>query len=138
MCNIYYIAKDFQLQTFLFFLTLIWVGGILPPPLPPPPLLLISDICANFGIADANSDRGISDFWISSQSLVKENCHNSRTSDGIYMELGPLTKLEEWNKTMPKKLTITPCQQIMMSLSFFQFMSKFGAIQKPHSGHTVC
>ena len=44
-----------------------------------------------------NSDRGISDFRISGQSLKKENCHNS--SDDIHMKLGPVTKLDKRNKT---------------------------------------
>ena len=49
------------------------------------------------------SDEGISDFWISGQSLIKGNCHNSRTSDGIDMKLGPVTKLDKRNKTILKK-----------------------------------
>ena len=49
-----------------------------------------------------NSDRGISDFRISGQSLTKENCHNSRTSDDIYMKLEPVTKLNKRNKTSKK------------------------------------
>ena len=32
-----------------------------------------------------NSDVAISDFWSFGQSLIKENCHNSRTSDDIDM-----------------------------------------------------
>ena len=32
---------------------------------------------------EQNSDRGISDFRISGQSLIKKNCHNSRTSNDI-------------------------------------------------------
>ena len=50
------------------------------------------------------SDEGISDFWISGQSLIKGNCHNSRTSDGIDMKLGPVTKLDKRNKTISKKI----------------------------------
>ena len=50
-----------------------------------------------------NSDEGISDFRISGQSLIKENCHNSRTSDDIDMKLGPVTKLDKRNKTTSKK-----------------------------------
>ena len=50
------------------------------------------------------SDEGISDFWISGQSLIKGNCHNSRTSDGIDMKLGPVTKLNKRNKTISKKI----------------------------------
>ena len=45
-----------------------------------------------------NSDGGISNFWISGQSLIKENCHKLRTSDDIDMKLGPLTKLDKRNK----------------------------------------
>ena len=69
------------------------------------------DILAKFGIRNSsqsleigqNSDGGISDFWISGQSLIKENCHNSRTSDDIDMKLGPVTKLDKRNKTTLKK-----------------------------------
>ena len=51
-----------------------------------------------------NTDGDISDFRISGQSLIKENRHNSRTSDDIDMKLGPVTKLEKTNKTTSKKL----------------------------------
>ena len=50
-----------------------------------------------------NSDGGISDFRISGQSLIKENCHNSRTSNDIDIVLGPVTKLDKRNKTTSKK-----------------------------------
>ena len=66
---------------------------------------------------------GISDFWISGQSLIKVNYHNSRTSDDIDMKLGPVTKLDKRNKTAPKKLTMTSCWQVVTSLSFFWFMA---------------
>ena len=46
---------------------------------------------------------GISDFWISGQSLIKVNYHNSRTSDDIDMKLGPVTKLDKRNKITSKK-----------------------------------
>ena len=65
----------------------------------------------------------ISDFRISGQSLMKENCYNSRTSDDIDMKLGLGTKLDKRNKTVPKKLTMTSCWQIVTSLSFFWFMA---------------
>ena len=51
-----------------------------------------------------NSDEGISDFRISDQSLLKENCHNSRTSDDIGMKLRPVTKLDKRNKTTSKRI----------------------------------
>ena len=58
----------------------------------------------------------ISNFRISGQSLIKENCHNSRTSDDIDMKLGPVTKLDKKTKTM------TSGQKIVMLLSFFGFL----------------
>ena len=45
-----------------------------------------------------NTGRGISKFRISGQSLIKENCYNSRTSDDIDMKLGPVTKLDKRNE----------------------------------------
>ena len=70
----------------------------------------VGDVLDNFGIhyfsqspdIGQNSDGGISDFRISGQSLIKENCHNSRTSDDIDMKLGPVTKLDKRNKTVSK------------------------------------
>ena len=69
------------------------------------------------------SDRGISDFRISGQSLIKENCHNSRTSDNIDMKLGPVIKIDKRNRTTSKKLTMKSCQKIVMSLSFSGFLA---------------
>ena len=63
-----------------------------------------------------NSGGGISDFQISGQSLIKENCHNSRTSDDIDMKLGPVTKLDKKSKTTSKNLTLTSGQKIVTSL----------------------
>ena len=50
-----------------------------------------------------NSNRGISHFRISCQSLIKENCHNSRASDDIDMKLGIVTKIDRRNRTTSKK-----------------------------------
>ena len=57
------------------------------------------DIRVKFGISNLpqypdvgqNSERGISDFRISGQSLKKVNCHNSRIGDDIDMKLGTVT-----------------------------------------------
>ena len=65
------------------------------------------DIHAKFGIPNSpqspdigqNSDRGIFNFRISGQFLIKQNCHNSRTSDDIDMKIGAVTKLDMRNKT---------------------------------------
>ena len=51
-----------------------------------------------------NLDGGISNFRISGQSLVKENCHNSRTSDNTDMKLGPVTKLDKTKQKNVKKI----------------------------------
>ena len=51
-----------------------------------------------------NLERVISDFQISNQFFIKENCHNYRTSDDIDMELGPVSKLCKRDKTSSKKL----------------------------------
>ena len=70
-----------------------------------------------------NSEGYISDFRISGQSLIKENCHNSRSSDDIDMKLEPVTKLDKEKKTTSKKLEMTSDRQIVTSLSFFRFMA---------------
>ena len=46
---------------------------------------------------------GISDFWISGQSLINENCQNSRISNDIDMKLGPVTKLDKRNTATSNK-----------------------------------
>ena len=91
----------------------------------------IRHIRAKFGIHNSpqsldigqNSEGGISDFRISGQSLIKENCHNSRTSDDIDMKLGTVTKLDKRNKKRQKTLTLTSYREIMTSLSFFGFLA---------------
>ena len=60
------------------------------------------------------------DLW---STLMKENCHNSRTSDDIDIKLGSVTKIDRRNKKMSKKLTLKSCQQIVTSLLFFWFIA---------------
>ena len=71
-----------------------------------------------------NSDRGISDFRISGQSVIKENCHNSGTSDDIDL------KLDKRNKTISKKfdgdVVSVNCDVIVI----FPIYGQFGAIRK--------
>ena len=88
----------------------------------------IRDIRAKFGIHNLpqspdigqNPDGGISDFWISGQSLIKKFCHNSRTSDDIDMKFGPVTKLDKRNKTTSKKsgdrIPDTESEKVMFSV----------------------
>ena len=69
---------------------------------------------------------GISDFRISDQSLIKENCHNSRTINDIGMKL--LTKLDKRNMTMSKSgdndVMLANCDVIII----FPIYGQFGAI----------
>ena len=72
------------------------------------------DVRAKFGVHNStqspdigqDSDGSISDCRISGQTLIKENYHNSRTSDDIDMKLGPATKLDKRNKTTSKKVDV--------------------------------
>ena len=47
---------------------------------------------------------GISDFRIFGQYLIKEDCHNSRTSNDICVKLQSLTECDKRNTTTSKKL----------------------------------
>ena len=51
-----------------------------------------------------NPDGDISNFLISGQSLVKENCLNSWISNDIDMKLGQVTKPDKKNHVNVKKL----------------------------------
>ena len=87
---------------------------------------------------EQNSDRGISDFRISGQSLMKEYCHNSRTSHDIDMKLRPLTKLDKRNKTASKNVVNDVMSVNCDVILIFPIKSQFGAIQKLDSGRVVC
>ena len=54
---------------------------------------------------------------------MKENCHNSRTGDGIDMKLGSVTKRDQRNKTTSKRfddgVMSTNCD---ITVIFFRFM----------------
>ena len=64
---------------------------------------LVSLTYFSLQILEKNSDGVISDFRISGQSLIKENCHNSKTSYDIDMKLGPVTKCDKRNKVTSKR-----------------------------------
>ena len=80
----------------------------------------------------------ISDFRISGQSLIKVNCHNSRTSDDIDMKLGPVTKLDKRNKITSQKFYDAVMSANCDVIVVFQAYDQFGTIQKPDSGRIVC
>ena len=94
--------------------------------------LFITDIRTKFIIPNLsqctdigqNSDGGIFDIRISSQSFINENCHNWRTSDDIDMKLEPVTKLDKEKLVKPKKhLTMKSCRETVTLLSFFWFVA---------------
>ena len=101
----------------------------------------IRDIHAKFGIPnlpqspdiDQNPDGGISDFRISGQSLIKENYHNSRTSDEIDMKLGPVTQLDKRNKIPSKNIDDDVMSKNYDIVVIFPIYGQFGAIRKPDS-----
>ena len=71
------------------------------------------------------------------KSLIKENCHNSRTSDDIDMKLGAGTKLYKRNKTTSKRFDDDVMSKNYDITVIFSIYSQFGAIQKPDSGRRV-
>ena len=85
-----------------------------------------------------NSDGGISDFRISGQSLIKENCYNSRTSDDIDMRYGSVTKLDKRNKTTSKKFDDDVMSKNCDVIVIFPIYGQFGAIRKSDSGRRDC
>ena len=85
-----------------------------------------------------NSGSGISDFWISSQSLIKGNCHNSRTIDDIDTKLGPVTKCDKRNKAIPKKLSDDIISENCDVIATFPVYGQFVTIRKPDSELIVC
>ena len=109
-------------------------------------VIFIRDIRAKFDIPNLppspdigqNSDEGISNFQISSQSLIKGNCHNSRTSDDIDMKLGPVTKPDKKSKTRPKKFDDDVISENCDVIVIFWIYGRFGAIQRPNSRRKVC
>ena len=64
---------------------------------------LVSLTRPSLQILGKTQTQGISGFRISAQSLLKVNCHNSRTSDDIDMKLEPATKFDKRNKTKSNK-----------------------------------
>ena len=70
------------------------------------------------------------------QSLIKENCHNSRTSDDIDMKLWPVTKLGKRNKTTSKNWR-WPHFGKLWRHCHFPIYNQFGEFRKPDSGRLV-
>ena len=76
-----------------------------------------------------NPDEGISDFRISGQFLIKENCHNSRTSDDIEMKLGLVNKLDKASKATLKKIDVNVMSENCDVIVIFRIFGQFEAVQ---------
>ena len=76
-----------------------------------------------------NPDGGISDFRISGQFLIKENCHNSRTSDDIEMKLGLVNKLDKASKATLKKIDVNVMSENCDVIVIFRIFGQFEAVQ---------
>ena len=99
---------------------------------------LVSLICPSLQILGKTQDGGISDFWISGQSLIKENCHNFRTSNDIDMKLGPVTTLDKRNKKTSKHFNDDVILENYDVIIIFPIYGQLEAIWKPDSGGIVC
>ena len=101
----------------------------------------IRGIRAKFGIPilpqsldiGQNLDGRISDFRISSQSFINENCHNSSTSHDIGMKLGPVTKLNKKSSVTSKKSWRWRHIGNLWRHCLFSIYDQFAAIRKPDS-----
>ena len=90
---------------------------------------------------EQNSEEGISDFQISCQFLIKENCYTFRTSREIDMKLGPIPKLDKRNKMSSKKIyydvMLANYDVIVIFPIYGQIGAIFAIIRKPNSGPIV-
>ena len=84
-----------------------------------------------------NPGGSISHFQICGQSLIKENCPNSRTSDGIDMKLGPVTKPDKRNKTALKNFYGDVKSVHYDVILILLIWGQFGAIRELESGRIV-
>ena len=75
-----------------------------------------------------NSDGDNFDFRISGQSLINQNCHNSRTSNDIAMKLGPVIKTDKRITTRSKKIDDDVISANYIVINIFPTYGQFGAI----------
>ena len=89
----------------------------------------MSDFSQSSGIGQ-NSGGGIFDLQISGQSLIKENCHDSRASDDIDMKLGPVNEFGKRKKTTSKRFNHDVMSANCKVIVIFPIYDQFGAMQK--------
>ena len=54
------------------------------------------------------------------------------------MKLGPVTKINNTNKTTSKKIDVDAMWENCDIVEIFRIFGKFGAVRRPDSGHRVC
>ena len=75
---------------------------------------------------------------ISSQSLIRENCHNSRTSNETNMKFESITKLHKRIKTTSKKIDDDVVSTNNDAKVIFLIYDQFGAISKADFRCNIC
>ena len=100
------------------------------------PIFYISNLPQSPDIGQ-NSDRGISDFRASGQSLIKENCHNSTTSNDTEIKPGSVTTNDKRNKQPLKTIDNDIVSANRDATVIFSIYDQFGVIWKPDSGLIV-
>ena len=106
----------------------------------------IIDIRAKFAVPNLpqspdigqNVDGGISDFRISAQSFIKENCRTFRTGNDIDMKIEPVTKLEKKNMATSIKVNNDVISTNCVAIVVFRIYGQFRAILNPDSGRIDC
>ena len=100
----------------------------------------IGNVRTKFGFpcSPQSPDMSIFNFHISGQSLIKRNCHNSRTSDDIDTTLEPVTTLDNRNRKGSKKFNVDVMLENYNVIAIFSIYSQFGVTRKTDSGDIVC
>ena len=102
------------------------------------PLLVFSPKLHQSPDIGQNSNESISNFRISGQYLLKENCYKSRTTDNIDMKLGPVTKFGKGRKTTSRKFYNDFMSANCNVIVIYPIYAQFGAIHKLDSRRRVC
>ena len=83
-----------------------------------------------------NSDKGIYDFRISGQSLLKIIVITPEKV--MIMDMKPITKLDKRNKTTSNKVDDDAMSENCDAIAIFLIYGQFGGIGKLDSGRIVC
>ena len=87
---------------------------------------------------EQNPDKGVSVFRISSQSVIKEGCHNSKLSYDIDRKLGTVNKPDKRNMATSKKFDCDVMYLNSDIIVIFSIYGQLGAVWKPDSECMVC